>query len=62
MKFRDESNLTVKVITAETAYDLELELIKLDKMYDFIDLQYSTTGDYDHKEYSALALVRLKGN
>lgn len=61
MKFRDEDNLKAIVIESTHIIEFQDKLNELDRYYDLIDLQYSTTtllsGDV---EYSALALVRRK--
>ena len=61
MKFRDEDNLDIQVITSDSPIGLEHNIRILSKKYNLVDLQYSTTTYSNNTiQYSALALVRKK--
>ena len=61
MKFREHEWLIPIVANAATAKGLELRLEELSAVFDFVDLQYSTTTLPDGGvHYSALILATKK--
>ena len=56
MKFREYDNLTPKVIIADSAHELELQLQALAWDNELVDLQFGTMGE----SFTALALIRKK--
>lgn len=56
MKFREYTDLIPKTIAATNPEELDTQLERLSKDYDYIDLQFAMTNDW----YAALALLRKK--